>query len=187
MKRRNFLKNTVSTTILATGGVVAFQYYQQSQLQMPEEDGFNYLFLTEQDRVLLEIIIPVFVSGLDLNKLAPVTKIMQDMESAILNVSLKSQQELRQLFNLLGSGFGRLIVANVWLNWQSASSKSIEKFITQWRDSQVALLQIAYRGLHKLIIGTVYAQTSTWQSIGYPGPPQIGAIILSEEMAISEE
>ncbi len=173
MRRRKFLKNAISTTILTTGGIAAFQYYQQSQLKVPENDWFDYSFLTEHDRIVLEIIIPVFVSGLDLSKLVPISTILQDMESTILNLSIKSQKELRELFDLLGSGFGRLMVANVWLNWQSASSESIEEFISDWRESQLELLQIAYRGLHKLIVGTVYAQANVWQTIGYSGPPNI--------------
>jgi len=159
----------------------------QSLLQSPKDDGFQYLFLTEQDRLLLEIIIPIFVSGLDLTKLLPVTQIMPDIDSTILNVSLKSQQELRELLDLLSTGFGRLMVANVWLNWQSASSTSIEEFISQWRDSKIGLLQIAYRGLHKLIVGTVYAQPGTWASVGYSGPPKIGALVSSETIASKEE
>jgi hypothetical protein len=174
MKRRNFLKNTISATLLGIGGVSAFQFYQQGQLMPPRDDSFEYLFLTQDDRILLEILVPVFVAGLDLSKNASLATIIQNIESTILRVSLKSQSELRELFDLLGTGFGRLMLANVWLNWQSASSDSVEQFISDWRESRLELLKIAYKGLHKLIVGSVYAEPGNWRDIGYAGPPNLG-------------
>ncbi|MCF6193668.1 MAG: hypothetical protein L3J46_04960 [Kangiellaceae bacterium] len=182
MKRRHFLKNTISTALLGIGGVSAFQFYQQSRLVPPHNDNFEYQFLTQDDRMLLEIIVPVFASGLGLSRGASLLTIIQNIESTILRVSLKSQFELRELFDLLGTGFGRLMFANVWLNWQSASSDSVEEFISNWRDSRLELLKIAYRGLHKLIVGSVYGEPSNWQDIGYSGPPNIGIIQQTGEL-----
>ena len=178
MKRRRFLKNTISTTLLSLGGVSAFQFYQQSKLMLPQDEQFEYRFLTQEDRLLLEIIVPIFVTGLNLSKNAALSTIIHNIDSTIVRISIKSQSELRELFDLLGTGFGRLMIANVWLNWQSASSDSLQEFISGWRNSRLELLKIAYRGLHKLIIGSVYAEASQWQEIGYPGPPSIG---LSEQ------
>jgi hypothetical protein len=173
MKRRSFLRNVISASVLSLGGVSAFQYYQQSQLKPVEEDDFSYEFLTEQDRILLEVLIPVFVSGLSLNKQVPLTTVTQNIEAAIVRLPRRTQVELRELFELLASIFGRLMLANVWLNWQSASPESIDKFLGDWRDSSIDLLQTAYKGLHKLIIGSVYAESNIWQQIGYSGPPVI--------------
>jgi len=176
MKRRSFLKNTISTTLLSLGGVAAFQFYQQSKLIPPQDDKFEYRFLTQDDRLLLEIIVPIFVAGLDLSKHTDLATIIQNIESTILRISIKSQSELRELLDLLATGFGRLMFANVWLNWQSASSDSLQGFILDWRDSRLELLKIAYRGLHKIIIGSVYAEANHWHKIGYSGPPEIGII-----------
>ena len=176
MKRRSFLKSTISTTLLGLGGVSAFQFYQQSQLMPPYNDNFEYRFLTQDDQILLEIIVPVFVSGLGLSRGAPLSAIVQNIESTIVRLSIKSQTELRELLDLLATGFGRLIFANVWLNWQSASSDSVEQFISDWRENRLELLKIAYRGLHKLIVGSVYAEPSNWQDIGYAGPPKLGIV-----------
>ncbi len=173
MKRRTFIKNIVSASVLSLGGVMAFQYYQQSQLKPVKPDDFDYQFLTEQDRILLEVLVPVFVSGLSLNKLVSLTTIIQNIETAIVRLPHRTQAELRELFELLASIFGRLMLANVWLNWQSASAGSIDQFLGEWRNSSIDLLQVAYKGLHKLIIGSVYAEQNIWQQIGYSGPPAI--------------
>lgn len=163
----------LSVSILGLGGVSAYQYYLQSQLEIPQDDSFDYQFLGDDDRLLLQVLIPVFVS--DGEKFVPLNQIVQNIDSAIVLLSLKTQVELRELFELLASIFGRLTVANVWLDWQSASSESIDQFLTEWRESSLELLQTAYKGLHKLVVGSVYAEQSIWQEIGYPGPISIGA------------
>lgn len=173
MKRRNFLKNIVSVSVLSLGGVTAFQYYQQSQLKPVKPDNFDYLFLTEQDRIVLEVLIPVFVSGLSISDKVSLNEAIQNIESAIIRLPIRTQVELRELFGLLASVFGRLMLANVWLNWQSASAESVDKFLAEWRNSSIDLLKIAYKGLHKLIVGSVYAEQGVWSAIGYAGPPQI--------------
>jgi len=188
MKRRSLLKNIVSVSVLSLGGVAALQYYQQSQLRPAKPDNFDYLFLTEQDRIVLEVLIPVFVAGLSLNDIASINKVpinkasinkvsinkvTQNIDSAIVRLPIRTQVELRELFELLASAFGRLMLANVWLNWQSASAESVDEFLAEWRDSRIDLLKIAYKGLHKLIVGSVYAEQAVWSAIGYAGPPQI--------------
>ncbi len=173
MKRRSFIKKFASVSVLSLGGVAAFQYYQQNQLKPAIDDDFEYQFLTDYDRILLEVLIPVFVSGLALEKSIPVSSIIQNIESAIVRLPIRTHNELRDLFELLGSVFGRLMMANVWLSWQSASTESVDQFLSEWRESSIGLLQIAYKGLHKIIVGSVYAEENTWQEIGYAGPPAI--------------
>ena len=173
MNRRKFIRNIVSTSILSLGGISAYQYYQQTLLVPPKKDDFNYKFLTENDRVLLEVITPVFLSGMSYQQSVKLNIIFQNIDSAIIRLSMQTQEELRDLFNLLGSAFGRLTLANIWLNWQSASSESVDLFLTEWRDSHLDLLQTAYRGLHKLIIGSVYSEEHSWSTIGYAGSPKI--------------
>jgi len=173
MNRRKFIRNIVSTSILSLGGISAYQYYQQTQLVPPKKDDFNYKFLTENDRVLLEVITPVFLSGMSYQQSVKLNIIFQNIDSAIIRLSMQTQEELRDLFNLLASAFGRLTLANIWLNWQSASSESVDLFLTEWRDSHLDLLQTAYRGLHKLIIGSVYSEEHSWSTIGYAGSPKI--------------
>jgi len=171
----------VSISVLSLGGVTAFQYYQQSLLKPVKPDDFKYQFLTEQDRILLEVLIPVFISGLSLGdpvstNSVSLNKVTQNIESAIVRLPIRVQLELRELFELLASLFGRLMLANVWLNWQSASAESVEGFLGEWRDSRIDLLKIAYKGLHKLIVGSVYAESAVWSDIGYSGPPKISLL-----------
>jgi hypothetical protein len=176
MKRRRFLKNVIATSVVTLGGTAAFQVYQQNLLAFPNTDALVTEFLSESDQMILLVFIPVFIAGLDLDNKVPLSNIVTNIDSAILRLPMATQKELRDMFDLLGSGFGRVMVANVWLNWQSASSNSIGKFLIEWRDSYLGILQIAYKGLHKLIVGSVYAEAAVWASIGYPGPPKISFV-----------
>jgi len=172
MKRRSFLKNTISASVISLGGITAFQFYQQSQLEMPDVRGKTFTFLTEPDLIVLQVLVPVFVTGLALNKNSTVNVILENIDQAIIRLPIRTQTELRELFDLLGSALGRVMLANVWLNWQKASSESVAKFLTEWRNSRMDLLKIAYKGLHKLIIGSVYSEAHNWSQLGYSGPPQ---------------
>jgi len=173
MKRRTFIRNMISTTVLTIGGVTAFQYYQQSQLKSAKASSFDYQFLSEHDRILLGVLVPVFVSVNSFDKPVPLNPVLKNIDAAVIRLSLTTQKELRELFDLLGSGLGRLMLANVWLNWQAASSESVDLFLTDWRESSLELLQIAYKGLQKLIIGSVYSEENAWSNLGYSGPPSI--------------
>lgn len=172
MKRRNFLRHIISTSVLSLGGISAFQYYQQSQLQNIDVKNMNFQFLNNDDLIVLEVLIPVFVNQLTANH-ASILTILQNIDSTIIRLPVKTQTELRELFDLLSSALGRLAMANVWLNWQMASKNSINEFLTEWRNSHLDLLKVAYKGLHKIIVGSSYAEASTWQAIGYAGPPVI--------------
>lgn len=172
MKRREFIQSSISTTLLALGGVSAFQFYQQSQIVYNQK--VDYIVLNSDDDILLDLLIPLYLFGskkleIDIS----LQQIKDNIDGTISLLSLATQKELRELLDLLASGFGRTVVAGVWLNWQSASEKSLTEFISSWRESSIELMQIGYKGLHKIILGSAYAEEILWESIDYPGPPQI--------------
>ena len=205
MNRRNFIRNALGATVFGLGGTAAYQFYRQSNIKLSLQDNFNYQFLNDNDLIVLQVIVPVFLSSelsrdisdetvksahkdKNSNAVMPAVNIaivIQNIDSAIPLLSQATQQELRELLDLLASIAGRLLVARVWLDWQSATSNSIDEFLNEWRESSLALLQVAYRGLHKLIIGSYYAEVSTWSSIGYAGPPQF-ALNYSSQISSSE-
>ena len=169
MKRRDFIKSSLGGITLVFGGVASYQLYLESQT-LPFEKT-KALFLSEGDQMVLSVLIPVLLNGA--TGKVDLVKCIQNIDAAIVRLPEKTQQELRQLFDLLGSMFGRLIIAGVWQNWQMASNQSLNEFLSSWRNSSLELLQQAYLGLHKLIIGSFYSEQSSWASLGYPGPLNI--------------
>ena len=169
MKRRKLLKTLLAGSVFGLGGVTAFQWYQQSNIETHQ--FFKGAFLSEDDQTLLSVFVPVIAASMPDKP---------DLKTAIYNIDqtisllpLRTQAELRELLDLLASGFGRLVIAGVWLSWQSSSQDSVHQFLQDWREHTLQLLQQAYVGLHQLITGAIYAEQESWEAIGYPGPLKI--------------
>jgi hypothetical protein len=46
----------------------------------------------------------------------------------------------------------------------------VADFLQSWRKHRLAMPQTAYLALHDLVLGSWYADPSSWAAIGYPGP-----------------
>jgi len=77
---------------------------------------------------------------------------------------------VQDLFGLLALGPARRLLAGVAGGWEHADPRQVDAFLQSWRTHSLQTLQIAYHALHDLIIGAWFADASTWDSIGYPGP-----------------
>jgi hypothetical protein len=75
--------------------------------------------------------------------------------------------ELDDLFGLLASRPGRWLAG---LQWETADAEAAARFLQRWRTSSVGLFVAGYQALHDLVLGPWYADPSTWDAIGYPGP-----------------
>jgi len=102
-----------------------------------------------------------------------IARTVRNVEATIAGLPLATQAELDQLFGLLTSGAGRIVLAGIWSPWEKASIESISAFLESWRHSRFNLLRSAYAGLHDLTLGAWYAEPDTWAAIGYPGPPKL--------------
>jgi hypothetical protein len=90
--------------------------------------------------------------------------------NAIAGLPRNTQSEIQDLFGLLTLAPGRRFLAGISSPWIEAKPDEITAFLQSWRLHRFAMLQSAYHALHDLIIGSWYADESTWASIGYPGP-----------------
>jgi hypothetical protein len=133
----------------------------------------------ESDRraVVLAALIPVFLEGaLPANggtRGELITRTIAGVEKAIAGLSLATQKEIDELFDLLSFAPTRMIVAGVWSAWPEATPEAIGKFLESWRHSRFDLLKSGYAALHDLIFGAWYARPDTWAAIDYPGPPKV--------------
>lgn len=88
--------------------------------------------------------------------------------ATIGGLPLPTRNELGQLFSLLVSAPGR------WLagvdRWDNADVAQVSAWLQRWRTHTFDLYQVAYHALHDLTLGSYYADPSTWDAIGYPGP-----------------
>jgi len=171
MKRRSLLKYS-----LITGGAVATGSLLYSQISFDQvQDDFSELDLTffdQQDMPTLLAIIPIILAGTQLSS-KQLTQVIQSMDSGIQLLSLQTQKELRELFDLLSNKLGRVILTGVWASWRTANTTQLIEFLNDWRNSYLELLQVGYQGLKQLVVGHYYAEPEHWNQIGYTGPPKL--------------
>ena len=138
----------------------------------------DFTFLTPEDRVIVAAIAPVMLAGAlpagGTERASAEIEVVRGVDRAISGLAPATQAELRQLFDLLGLGIARVLVAGLWPSWDEAGAEDIAGFLERWRTSRFDLLRSAYLGLHELIIAAWYGNPRAWPRIGYPGPPELG-------------
>jgi hypothetical protein len=127
--------------------------------------------------VVVAALIPVFLEGAlladDEARSELIKRTIAGVDKAISGLSLATQKEIGELFDLLSFAPTRMIVAGIWSAWPEATPEAIGKFLESWRHSRFDLLKSGYAALHDLIFGAWYARPDTWAAIDYPGPPKV--------------
>jgi hypothetical protein len=95
------------------------------------------------------------------------------VDQAVSGLPPGVQEEVAQLFALLGFPLSRRLLAGVVSPWLEASPETIQAFLQRWRASRFALLRSAYAALHELMMAAWYGNPMSWPAIGYPGPSAV--------------
>ena len=172
--RRSFLKGSAITAALIASGTCIWQLSLIDSNSEVEQESHDYQFLTLDDRLLLWAIIPAYLDGaLPVEEINLRFELLHSIDSAISLLPQSTQDELRELLDVLTHQLGRAFLANVWTSWNSTGANQVEEFLKRWRESFITLLRAGYLGLHQLIFGSFFAESFAWQAIGYPGPPEL--------------
>jgi hypothetical protein len=126
---------------------------------------------------IVAAIVPVMLAGalpaVAEQRAAAIAETVAAVGRAAAGLQPAAQQELAQLFALLGTTPARRILAGVRPAWRDASDDDVAAFLERWRTSRWLLLRSAYDGLHQLVLAAWYGNPRAWPAIGYPGPPAI--------------
>lgn len=125
---------------------------------------------------VLQGVVPVILAGAlpeGEARQAAITRAIASVDKAIAGLSLATQKEIGELFDLLAFAPTRILVAGVWSPWPEAGAESIGAFLERWRFSRFGLLNSGYAALHDLVFGAWYGHPDSWGAIGYPGPPKV--------------
>ena len=127
--------------------------------------------------MVLSALIPVMLQGALPDAGEPrqkaIATTVAGVNKAIAGLSLATQKEIEELFDLLAFAPTRMLAAGLWSPWPEATPEAIGKFLQGWRFSRFNLLKSGYAALHDLVFGAWYARPDTWAAIGYPGPPKV--------------
>lgn len=168
LSRREFLK----VGLLGGAGLAALSAIHYGWQRTPGAGAG----LDASERRIIIAVAPVLLSGAlpaGEGAEAALTATVTAVERAIAGLSAAAQEEIGQLFALLGFAPARILLAGLTESWASASNADIEGFLERWRFSRFGLLRSAYAALHDLVLGAWYADPQAWEAIGYPGPPEV--------------
>lgn len=157
--RREFLKTGLAGGLLLNVAGCA----------RPSEDGGRAMVLTALVPVMLTGALPAAGEARE----ALIVRTVAGVDKAIAGLSLATQREVGELFDLLAFPPTRMLAAGIWSPWPKATPEAIGNFLESWRHSRFDLLQSGYAALHDLIFGAWYARPDTWAAIAYPGPPEV--------------
>jgi hypothetical protein len=159
MQRRSFLKaGLLGGLALVAGGAV----YRQLRPAVAQRFA-----LDAEGRTMLAVLIPA-ITGVSPDA-AALQAAIDRVGAAISGLPLRVQKEISDLFGLLNMVPTRRLLAGVPA-WQEATPEQVAAFLEGWRTHRTEMLQTAYHGLHDLVLGAWYAESSTWAAIAYAGP-----------------
>lgn len=95
------------------------------------------------------------------------------LDQLIARLPLHVQSELNQLLTVLASSAGRVALARLDAPWAQATVPDVQRSLQGMRTSRLSLARQAYQALHELSAAAWFADPTTWQTLGYPGPRTI--------------
>jgi hypothetical protein len=102
-----------------------------------------------------------------------VNAMLQRIDQLVQALPPHAQQELSQLLAILHSAAGRISLAGLSADWETASIEQIQHALQSMRMSSLGLKRQAYAALHDITAGAYFSDASTWTQLGYPGPSKI--------------
>lgn len=101
-----------------------------------------------------------------------VAEIAAAFHRAVAGLTPAVQAEVAQLLGLLRFMPTRLAFTGIASPLDEAAPADMAAFLERWRTSRFDLLRASYQALTQLIQAAWYDNPSSWQAIGYPGPPR---------------
>jgi hypothetical protein len=92
------------------------------------------------------------------------------VQATIAGMPPSMQAELDELVTIVGSAPGRLALAGLRSDWSGASVADVSAALQGMRGSSLAVRQQAFHALRDITNASYFADPSTWQAVGYPGP-----------------
>ncbi|MDX1756381.1 MAG: hypothetical protein R3175_10010 [Marinobacter sp.] len=180
--RRQLLKTGLGGALLLSGasltaalsGCATTPAGQQPGDAAQATDGYRFRFLTADDIVLFEALLPAIIGSAMTEqpeeRRLQIRATIERIDAAIVRFGPTNQAELRKLFDLLNLGLTRVTVARVWSSWPNVTTAEAEAFLERWRSSGIGLFNKGYIALTKISNVAFYGHRDHWSVSGYPGP-----------------
>jgi hypothetical protein len=94
---------------------------------------------------------------------------LQRLEQAIAGMPPGVQAEIDELTTLLATAAGRRALVGLSTPWADASADEVAQALNGLRHSSIGLRQQVYQALRELTNAAFFADTASWQLMGYTG------------------
>lgn len=134
------------------------------------------VFMTPSDVTIMRAVAPVVLDGAlpaGAEGEAALDEVIAGMDRSISRLAPAVQQEVRDMFDLLGLAPARMLVLGLWDGWATASPQAVAEAMAGLRDSRFAIKRSIYSALRDLPVSSWYGNPKSWARIGYDGPPQV--------------
>jgi hypothetical protein len=127
---------------------------------------------------IVRSLVPVVLAGSlptrDPEREIAIHEVVQAFDRAVAGLSPAVRGEIVDLLGVLRFGPTRLALTGLWAPIESSTGEELAQFLARWRTSRFDLLRAGYQALTQLLQASWYDNPSSWSSIGYPGPPNLG-------------
>ncbi|RHW21212.1 twin-arginine translocation pathway signal protein [Pseudomonas jilinensis] len=135
----------------------------------------DFEVLRDSDLPVLAALLPALVGNHPAltNQPQAITATLRQLDISLAHTSAAIQKDVHDLLGLLSLPLTRGPLTGIWGSWEQASPERLEAFLQRWRDSRLEMLRQGYKALSQLLLMAWYALPLSWETTGYPGPPQI--------------
>ena len=85
----------------------------------------------------------------------------------------EAREDMKGLLLLFENALAGLLFDGRLKPFTQLSGEQQDKVLESWRDSRILVRRGGYNALRKLTLASYYASPSSWEGVGYPGPPEI--------------
>jgi hypothetical protein len=86
-----------------------------------------------------------------------------------------ARHDIRQLLLVFENALVALLLGARPQPFTHLSPERQDALLEAWRGSRLAFRRSGYQALRKLTLAAHYSSSSSWESVGYPGPPTLQA------------
>lgn len=179
LDRRRFLALGVGgAAVLAVGGVGL-----SLQGTVPRAASGPLAALTPAQFSVLAAIADRLCPGGDGFPTAGELRVAEGVDALLATMHPAAAAELGQALLLVENALTGVVFDGRFVPFTAASPEAQDAALDGWRTSRIGLRRKVYKALRGLVISTYYANPAIAPLVGYPGPPDVSALIAARVAA----
>ena len=169
--RRRFIQGgLIGAVLLAGGGWLAF--FREEHV--PSVGG-PYAVLTPLEAAILLAVARRIVPGAPPFPSAESVRVTERVDAFLAMSHPGVQRDVKRLLALFDSALlGLALDGSPW-RFRTATPARQDARLRAWSECRLGFRRTGFRALRRLVCSAYYSSSKTWPSVGYPGPPLLGA------------